>query len=54
MMLEDIQDQAIDDMKSTGLFFLKMDDSTDGVSCVQLTAFVHYVHNDVFKDEFLC
>ena len=31
-----------------------MDESTDISSCAQLIAFVRYVHNGAFKDEFLC
>ena len=54
LMSEDIQNQVIDQMKSAGSFALQLDESTDISSCAQLIAFVRYVHNGTFKDEFLC
>ena len=54
LMSEDIQNQVIDQMKSAGSFALQLDESTDISSCAQLIAFVRYVHNSAFKDEFLC
>ena len=54
VMSEDIRSQVIDQMKSAGSFALQLDESTDISSCAQLIAFVRYVHNGAFKDEFLC
>ena len=54
LMSEDIKDQVIDQLKSAGPFALQLDESTDVSSCAQLIAFVRYVHNGAFKDEFLC
>ena len=54
LMSEDIHNQVIDQMKSAGSFALQLDESTDISSCAQLIAFVRYVHNEAFKDEFLC
>ena len=53
MMSEDIKDQVIDHMKSAGAFALQLDESTDVSSSAQAIAFVRYVHNGKFKDEFL-
>ena len=54
LMSEDIQNQVIDQMKSAGSFALQLDESTDISFCAQLIVFVRYVHNGLFKDEFLC
>ena len=51
LISKDIQNQVIDQMKSAGSF---AHESTDISSCAQLIAFVRYVHNGAFKDEFLC
>ena len=54
MMFGDIKNQVIDQMKSAGPFALQLDESMDVSSNAQLIAFVRYVHNGEFKEEFLC
>ena len=54
MMSEDIKNQVIDQMKSAGPFALQLDESTNVSSNAQRIAFVRYVHNGEFKNEFLC
>ena len=49
-----IKNQVIDQVKSTGLFALQLDESTDVSFFAQLTAFVCYIYNGEFKNEFLC
>ena len=41
-------------MKSAGPFAMQLDESSDDWFCAQLTAFVSYIYNGEFKDEFLC
>ena len=55
-MSEDIKNQVIDQMKSSGSFALQMDESTDVSSCAQLIAFIYIVDlpsttrvEDIFK-----
>ena len=54
LMSEYIKDQVIDQMKSTSSFALQLDEYTDVLSFPVLTAFVRYIYNDEFKNEFLC
>ena len=50
---DDIKEQVIQEIKSTGLFSIQLDESTDVQSCSQLLAFVRYVHDEDLKEEFL-
>ena len=52
-MSEHIKEQVIDQVKSNSPFIVQLDESTD-VFCTLLTAFVRYICDGEFKDEFLC
>ena len=54
LMSEHIKNQVIDQVKSTSLFALQLDESTDVSSFAQLTAFARHIYNGEFKNEFLC
>ena len=54
LITEHIKNQVIDQIKSTGLFALQLDESTGVSSFAVPTAFVHYIYNGEFKNEFLC
>ena len=49
----DIENQVINELRDAQLFALQLDDSTDVANCSQLLAFVRYVKDGDFKDEFL-
>ncbi|XP_068229058.1 zinc finger MYM-type protein 6-like [Palaemon carinicauda] len=52
-MSVDVKDQVMTEIKSSSLFFLQLDESTDVSSCSQLLVFVRYIHSGAIKDEFL-
>lgn len=54
-MSADILDQVIQEIKSAPLpiFSVQLDESTDIANCSQLMAYVRYIHDGDFKDEFL-
>ena len=53
LISEDIKNQVNDQRKSAGSFARQLDESTDVLFSLQVIAFVRYVNNDVFKDQFL-
>ena len=54
-MSADIMEQVIQEMKSAplGIFSIQLDESTDVANCSQLLAYVRYIYEGDFKDEFL-
>ena len=52
-MSEDIKEQLINEMKTSPLFSLQVDETTDVASCTQLLVFVRYIHLGDVKEEFL-
>ena len=52
-MSEDVKEQVINEMKTSPLFSLQVDETTDVASCAQLLVFVRYIHLGDVKEEFL-
>ncbi|XP_042150241.1 zinc finger MYM-type protein 6-like [Ixodes scapularis] len=50
----DVQDQAIEKLKSAGKFSLAIDESCDVSGSPQLVAFVRFVNGSVIAEELLC
>ena len=48
-----IKEQVVDEIKKSPLFTIQLDESTDVSQFSQLLAFVRYVHEGNFKEEFL-
>ena len=52
-MATDIKQQVIAETKSSPMFSIQVDESTDVASCSQLLVFVCYIHMEDVKEEFL-
>ena len=53
VMSTDVKQQVIDELKTSPMFSIQLDESTDVASCSQLLVFVRYVHMEDVKEEFL-
>ena len=53
LMATDIKQQIIAEIKSSSVFSIQLDKSTDVASCSQLLVFVCYIHMENVKEEFL-
>ena len=53
LMATDIKQQVIAEIKSSPMFSIQVDESTDVASCSQLLVFVRYIHMEDVKEEFL-
>ncbi|XP_067930750.1 protein FAM200C-like [Watersipora subatra] len=52
-MSADIKRQVIEKIKSSPMFAIQLDESTDVASILQLTVFARYVHRETIDEEFL-
>ena len=53
LMATDIKQQVIAEIKSSPMFSIQFDESTNVASCSQLLVFVRYIHMEDVKEEFL-
>ena len=53
LMATDVKQQVIAEIKSSPIFSIQVDESTDVASCSQLLVFVRYIHMEDVKEEFL-
>ena len=53
LMATDVKQQVIAEIKSSPMFSIQVDESTDVASCSQLLVFVRYIHMEDAKEEFL-
>ena len=53
LMATDVKQQVIAEIKSSPMFSIQVDQSTDVASCSQLLVFVRYIHMEDVKEEFL-
>ena len=52
-MATDVKQQVIAEIKSSPMFSIQVDESTDVASCSQVLVFVRYIHMEDVKEEFL-
>ena len=52
-MATDVKQQVMAEIKSSPMFSIQVDESTDVASCTQLLVFVRYIHMEDVKEEFL-
>nr|BDV49913.1 MAG: ZBED8-like protein [Metapenaeopsis lamellata majanivirus] len=52
-MSYDIKSQILDEVKKSGMFNIRLHESTDVPNCSYLFCFISYVHKKVWKEEFL-
>ena len=53
LMPTDVKQQVIAEIRSSPMFAVKLDKSTDVASCSQLLGFAQYIHKKGAKEEFL-
>ena len=52
LMSTDVKQQVVAEIRSSPMFAVQLDESTDGASCSQLLVFFRYIHKEDVKEEF--
>ena len=52
-MSADVKDTFVDEIKTLTMFAIQLDESTDVLSCSELTLSIKYIHDEDVQDAFL-